>query len=105
MDMLLINKFPKIESIWLKDSTIDFVQIGYPSLLTNFKLENITISAEGKQNIIEQFYKFRKGFDNAVTLDFITTGTFNAETTAMINGTGIYAGDGLVDNNFTVNIS
>jgi hypothetical protein len=57
------------------------------------------------ESLITEFWNFRKMYGHAVTINLIGMGAVNTESDALINGTGVYAGDGLLDNNFTVTVT
>lgn len=86
-------------------SQITSIEIGFLPKLTHFYLRDLGLDATELEALILQFWNFRKSYALPIALHFISMTSFNPASLAMINGTGLYAGDGLVDNNFTVTIA
>jgi hypothetical protein len=82
-------------------------EVGLCRNLEQLDLGNNLMQAEALEDIVDELYKYRKLFLNTV---FVTltgnpgSGSISADATAKILGTGIYAGDGLLQNQIIVTI-
>lgn len=103
---LYLNKLTKLQIVFLANSPITHIEIGVLKDLTYFHLRTLEdFTALALQDLIIQFWNFRKMYDHPVTITLQNMIAPNAETNDLINGMGIYLGDGLIQNNFTVTIS
>jgi hypothetical protein len=104
-DKLYLNKLQLLQNILIKNVPITEVEIGYLKSITTFAIENCDLDEDAMESLITEFWNFRKMYGHTVNIFLTGMGAVNGETTALINGTGIYAGDGLLDNNFLVTIT
>ena len=101
-----LNTLQDLYSCYIANgSQITSIEIGYLPKLTYFYLKSLSISTADLEALILEFWTFRKSYSQPIALHFISMSTFSSEALDMINGTGLYVGDGLVDNNFTVTIA
>lgn len=101
---IFLNNFQEIDSVVLTDGTLKEVYVGFLPKLTSITLNNLQLDADALESFIRELYNFRKMY-GAVSLFLTDMVTANSETSAMINGTGIYGGDGLIQNGFSVTIT
>jgi hypothetical protein len=94
---LYLNGLAVMEYITIEACDLTALEIG---LMTNLSAITITacdnFGASGIDNLIAQIYELRDHFFNTIVVHFSGTGyAFSTVSTAMINGTGTYAGKGL----------
>jgi hypothetical protein len=95
----------KMRDALLFGNDIENFEIGLCRELEQLDLANNQMSAEALETLIDELYKFRKLFLNAVYVTLSGnpgSGSISADATAKILGTGIYAGDGLLQNQIFV---
>jgi hypothetical protein len=100
-----LNRLSKLENVNLVDTPITALSIGFLPNILIFAIDNLDLDEIALEDFIREFWNFRKMYGHHVDIYLTNTVIANAETLAMINGTGIYAGDGLVNNDFTVTIT
>jgi len=104
-EYLAINTFTKLRVIRIRYSEIKKLDVGFLPDLTSIHVTELDFTADGLEHFIRQFFDYRKAYTEVITIELQTLVTANQETLDMINGTGLYSGDGLVQNDFIVNIS
>jgi hypothetical protein len=95
----------KMRDALLFGNDIENFEVGLCRELEQLDLANNQMSAEALETLIDELYKFRKLFLNAVYVTLSGnpgSGSISADATAKILGTGIYAGDGLLQNQIFV---
>lgn len=102
---IFLNNLQKLEQLFLAESSIEKISFGFLPNIQNITLRSLDLDETALEDFIRELWNFRKIYGHAITLNLTTMVAANAETTAMIDGTGVYGGDGLVNNSFTVNIT
>lgn len=100
---LLLNQNQELQNINIVQSTMTMIEFGYMPKLDILALQDLTNLDElALETIMKQLWNYRKAYLNHVDIYLINLVTPTAETLDLINGTGEYAGDGLVNNDITV---
>lgn len=94
-------KWHTLETIHIMNSNMDSFELGMNLDLSTLSVEDNVMDAEAMETLVKEIYTYRKLFKKVlapfVLIYFQGNTAPNANTLAMSNGTGIYAGDGLVD--------
>lgn len=97
--IVYLNKLPKLVTVNLANmSLITGVEFGVSPDLTNITLNNLGFNSLSIEAMIDNLWNLRNEFQNTVSIYFVSMGIipYTSKTTAQINGTGIYTGQGLI---------
>lgn len=101
-----LNGIKDLENIEIKRTTIEFLNIGFQRNLEVLTLDECVIESDVIDALLLELWTFRKGYLNAIAVTFTDLGySPSAFATSIVNGTGVYAGDGLNDYSITVTFS
>jgi hypothetical protein len=99
--IVYLNKLPKLKNVNLGNmGLVTGVEFGICPDLENITLNNLGWDSSNVEKLIDNLWTRRNEFLNPVNIYFVAMGTipYSSKTTAQINGTGIYAGQGLITN-------
>ena len=100
---LFLNKNQKLQNINIVDSTLSKIEFGFMPNLDILALDTLPNLTELElEACIKQLWIYRKAYLNHVDIYLLNLVTPTDETLDIINGTGEYSGDGLVQNDITV---
>lgn len=101
------SQLEKIENIYLNNTGVSNLEVGFQKDLLYISLYNTGITTDALDDLILELWKFRKLYANVPSIYLNTLGyTVSALFTSVADGTGDYAGEGLVANyGWTINIS
>lgn len=95
--IVYLNKLPKLKTVTLSNMGVVMgVEFGVSPDLTSVTLNALGLNQNSVENIIDNLWNYRDEFLNSVSVYFVGMPvTFSSKSTAQLNGTGIYAGNGL----------
>jgi hypothetical protein len=100
------NGIKDLENVEIKRTTIEFLNLGFHRNLEVLTLDECVIDSDTLDALLLELWTFRKGYLNAIAVTFATLGySPSAFATSIVDGTGVYAGDGLTDYSITVTFS
>ena len=100
------NGIKDLENIEIKRTTIEFLNLGFQRNLEVLTLDECVIDSDTLDALLLELWTFRKGYLNAIAVTFTDLGySPSAFATSIVDGTGVYAGDGLTDYSITVTFS
>jgi hypothetical protein len=100
------NGIKDLENVEIKRSTIEFLNLGFQRNLEVLTLDECVIDSDTLDALLLELWTFRKGYLNAIAVTFTDLGySPSAFATSIVDGTGVYAGDGLTDYSITVTFS
>lgn len=101
-----LNGIKDLETINIKRTTIEFLNLGFQRNLEVLTLDECVIDSDVIDALLLELWTFRKGYLNAIAVTFTDLGhSPSAFATSIVNGTGVYAGDGLNEYSITVTFS
>lgn len=96
---------PNYQIINFQNTPLQGLNIGFQRNITSLTLSDTSINSDALDVLLTEIWNFRKGYNNAWDVYLVNLGyTVSDYADAIINGTGQFAGDGLVDNGIDVNI-
>lgn len=101
------SQLEKMENIYLNITGVSNLEVGFQKDLLYISLFDTGITTDALDDLILELWKFRKLYANVPQIYLNTLGyTVSALFTSVADGTGDYAGEGLVANySWTINIS
>jgi len=100
------NGIKDLENLLIKRTTIEFLNLGFQRDLEVLTLDECVIDSETLDALLLELWTFRKGYLNAIAVTFTDLGySPSAFATSIVDGTGVYAGDGLTDYSINVTFS
>jgi hypothetical protein len=97
---------PNYVIINFQNTPLQGLNIGFQRRITALTLADTSINSDALDALLTEIWNFRKGYVNAWDVYLVNLGyTISDYADDIINGTGQFAGDGLVDNGIDVNIS
>jgi hypothetical protein len=100
------NGIKDLENVEIKRTTIEFLNLGFHRNLEVLTLDECVIDSDTLDALLLELWTFRKGYLNAIAVTFTDLGySPSAFATSIVDGTGVYAGDGLTDYSITVTFS
>lgn len=100
------NGIKDLENIEIKRTTIEFLNLGFQRNLEVLTLDECVIESDVIDALLLELWTFRKGYLNAIAVTFTDLAySPSAFATSIVNGTGVYAGDGLNEYSITVTFS
>lgn len=82
-------------TIIFSDTILHQLNLGFQKEIEQIVLENTYISAENFELLIKEIWLFRKGYTNSFSISISSEVIISDIAQSIIDGTGIYAGDGL----------
>lgn len=89
------SSLKKLITIIFSNTIIHQLNIGYQKEIENIVLENTEISTENFELLIKEIWIFRKGYVNNFNISISSEIIISDTAQSIIDGTGIYSGDGL----------
>jgi hypothetical protein len=100
------NGIKDLENLLIKRTTIEFLNLGFQRNLEVLTIDECVIDSDTLDALLLELWTFRKGYLNAIAVTFTDLGySPSAFATSIVDGTGVYAGDGLTDYSITVTFS
>jgi hypothetical protein len=100
------NGIKDLENVEIKRTTIEFLNLGFQRNLEVLTIDECVIDSDTLDALLLELWTFRKGYLNAIAVTFTDLGySPSAFATSIVDGTGVYAGDGLDDYSITVTFS
>jgi hypothetical protein len=100
------NGIKDLENVEIKRTTIEFLNLGFHRNLEVLTLDECVIDSDTLDALLLELWTFRKGYLNAIAVTFTDLGySPSAFANSIVDGTGVYAGDGLTDYSITVTFS
>lgn len=94
---IYLSGLKNIKDVVLGNQNLISLKIGFQKELNSISLGSTNITTYYLDELIKELWSYRKFYSNTVTLNFFTLGyTPSALFTSIKDGTGIYAGEGLV---------